>query len=84
MLALRSTTRQFAICGRGSARLFHSTAPRAVKIGDALPDVELFEDSPGNKVSIFKELKGKGVIVGVPAAYCTTRIDPSFHSSRVR
>lgn len=29
------------------------------------------ESSPGNKVNLAAELKGKkGVIVGVPAAYC--------------
>lgn len=28
------------------------------------------EGSPGNKVNLFNELKGNGVIVGVPAAYC--------------
>lgn len=52
-----------------SARGFHASAPAFVQVGDAIPDVELVEDSPGNKVSIAKELKGKGVIIGVPAAF---------------
>ena len=52
-----------------SVRNFHASAAALVKVGDAIPDVELVEDSPGNKVSIAKELKGKGVIIGVPAAF---------------
>lgn len=34
-----------------------------------MPDVELAENSPGNKLSLAKELKGKGLIIGVPAAF---------------
>lgn len=50
------------IAGR---RLFHATAPAFVKVGDKLPNVELMENSPGNKVSIAEELKtGKGLIIG--------------------
>lgn len=43
---------------------FHSSAPAFVKVGDKIPDVELMEGSPGNKVSIAEELKGKGLIIG--------------------
>jgi 2-Cys peroxiredoxin 5 len=52
-----------------SARKFHASAPAFVKVGDAIPNVDLVEDSPGNKVSIAYELRGKGVIIGVPAAF---------------
>ena len=52
-----------------AARNFHASTPAFVKVGDAIPNVELVEDSPGNKVSIANELKGKGVIIGVPAAF---------------
>lgn len=55
-----------------SARGFHASAAAFVKVGDAIPDVQLVEDSPGNKVSIAKELKGKGVVIGVPAAFSKT------------
>ncbi|KAK5124519.1 hypothetical protein LTR85_001736 [Meristemomyces frigidus] len=48
---------------------FHATARPLVQVGDAVPDIELMEDSPGNKVSIARELKGKGLIIGVPAAF---------------
>ena len=40
-----------------------------VKVGDPIPSVELVEGSPGNKVNLAKELKGKGLIIGVPAAF---------------
>lgn len=41
-----------------------------VQVGDAVPDVELHEDSPGNKVNLAKELaEGEGLIIGVPAAF---------------
>lgn len=50
-------------------RSFHASTPAFVKVGDAIPDVELMENSPGNKVSIAKELKGKALIIGVPAAF---------------
>jgi len=53
----------------GAARTFQSSARANVKVGDAIPDIELVETSPGNKVNIAKELQGKGIIVGVPAAF---------------
>jgi hypothetical protein len=87
MFALRTEVRSAARhCSlRASLSHFHSSAPRLVKIGDALPDVEVMESSPGNKVNIFTELKGKGLIIGVPAAYCKTLNDltpiPPFHPS---
>ena len=41
-----------------------------VQQGDSIPDVDLYEDSPGNKVNLSKELaSGKGLVIGVPAAY---------------
>lgn len=51
-----------SVAGR---RLFHASAPAFVKVGDKLPDVELVEGSPGNKVNLAKELTGKGVIIGM-------------------
>ncbi|GFF77223.1 peroxiredoxin-5, mitochondrial [Aspergillus udagawae] len=59
--------------------LFHSTAPAFVQKGDAIPDLDvLVESSPGNKINLAEELKGKGVIVGVPAAF-----SPACSSSHV-
>jgi hypothetical protein len=52
------------------ARLFHSTSPLAVAVGDSIPNVELMESSPGNKVNLAHLLqKGKGLVIGVPAAF---------------
>jgi 2-Cys peroxiredoxin 5 len=74
--------------------LFHSTAPAFVQKGDAIPDLDvLVESSPGNKVNLAKELKGKGVVIGVPAAFSTfvalsleplhlTRIQSDMRSTR--
>ncbi|KAK3657567.1 hypothetical protein LTR56_002342 [Elasticomyces elasticus] len=65
-------------------RSYHATRSMAVQINDAIPDVELMENSPGNKVSIAKELKGKGVIIGVPAAFspsCSESHIPGYINS---
>jgi 2-Cys peroxiredoxin 5 len=43
--------------------------------------LDLVEDSPGNKVNLANELKGKGVIIGVPAAFspaCSASHIPGF------
>jgi len=57
-----------------------------VKAGDSIPTVELVEKSPGNKVSLAKELaSGKGLIVGVPAAFspsCSARHVPGYINSK--
>ena len=51
-------------------RAFHATRPASVNVGDHVPDFELVEESPGNKVNLSKALaKGKGLIIGVPAAF---------------
>jgi 2-Cys peroxiredoxin 5 len=55
-----------------AARQFHSTPRAFVKVGDALPDVDLHEDSPANKVNLVKEYGtgiANGVVIGVPAAF---------------
>lgn len=45
-----------------------------VKVGDKIPDVDLNESSPGDKVNLAKELAtGKGLIIGVPAAFSESR-----------
>lgn len=59
--------------------LFHSTARRGVKANDPVPDLEvLVEGSPGNGVNLAKELRGKGIIIGVPAAF-----SPSCSNSHI-
>jgi len=47
-----------------------------VNVGDSIPSVELHDGSPGAKVDLSKDLaKGKGLIIGVPAAF-----SPSPHA----
>lgn len=59
-----------ALARRAPIRSFGSTSARSVQVGDAIPNVELMEDSPGNKVNLKDDLaKGKGLIIGVPAAF---------------
>jgi len=57
-----------------------------VKVGDKIPDVTLYEAAPDKKVSIAKELaSGKGVIVGVPAAFspgCSNSHIPGYINSK--
>lgn len=70
--ARRLLTAQPRACGpvpHVLARNFHASRRALISVGDAIPDVELMENSPGNKLSIAKELKGKGLIIGVPAAF---------------
>ncbi|KAF2760154.1 Redoxin [Pseudovirgaria hyperparasitica] len=67
-----------------AARCFHSTARRFVKAGDTIPDVPLMENSPGNTVSLAKELSGNGIIIGVPAAFspsCSESHIPGYINS---
>ncbi|KAL8732919.1 MAG: hypothetical protein Q9181_003786 [Wetmoreana brouardii] len=65
-------------------RTFTTTSPAFVGVGDRIPDIELVEGSPGNKVNLAKELKGKGVIIGVPAAFspsCSAAHIPGYLNS---
>lgn len=81
----RAPTAAAAASTSSIRRQFLHATPRAfVKVGDAIPDLEvLVEDSPGNKLSLAKELAStpKAVIVGVPAAFsgaCSTTHVPGY------
>ncbi|MCJ1450681.1 hypothetical protein MMC28_001014 [Mycoblastus sanguinarius] len=55
-----------------------------VKVGDKIPNVDLVEGSPGDKVNLSTELKGKGLIIGVPAAFspsCSATHIPGYVNS---
>ena len=63
-----------ALPHRHPKRPFHAQpfGGQRVQAGDAVPDVELMEHSPGNKVSLATELRnsgGRGLVIGVPAAF---------------
>lgn len=62
MLAARRIPAALARPACPLAAHFHASARAFVRVGDAVPDVELMEASPGNKISIAKELKGKGLV----------------------
>lgn len=80
MLALRRTASHPCRAAAASTRSFHFSPRLRVKVGDAVPDVELMEGTPGTKVSLAKELSsGRGIIVGVPAAYSS---NASIQTSR--
>lgn len=62
--------KQFSKPLLSSTRQFHATAAIMVKAGDSIPNVELVEGAPDKKVNIANELSsGKGLIIGVPAAF---------------
>jgi len=83
---LRSGTLARARALNGVRRPFHATIRTPIQIGDRIPDIDLMEASPGNKVSIAQQLptgqgKGKGLIIGVPAAFspsCSERHIPGY------
>ncbi|KAF2649400.1 AhpC/TSA family protein [Lophiostoma macrostomum CBS 122681] len=63
---------------------FSTSGVRSVAVGDRIPNVELMEGSPGNKVNIAKELEGKGLVIGVPAAFspsCSENHIPGYINS---
>jgi hypothetical protein len=71
---LRSAIRLPAKTSTVRCASFHTSRYLAINVGDSLPDVELMEDSPGNKVNLSKEFAkdgGKGIVIGVPAAFST-------------
>jgi 2-Cys peroxiredoxin 5 len=73
--------RRLALNGvRGATRSFHSSRPAFVKVGDAIPDLNvLAEGSPGNKVNLAEEIgSGKALIIGVPAAF--SKCCPSYRA----
>ena len=52
------------------ARNFHLSAMAPVAVGDQVPAVTLFEDSPGGKVELASLCAGKKVVIfGVPGAF---------------
>ncbi|CAG9129250.1 hypothetical protein JYU34_008412 [Plutella xylostella] len=54
-----------------TARSIHTTLrAMAIKVGDTIPSIDLFEDSPANKVNIAELSSGKKVVLfAVPGAF---------------
>ncbi|CAH6793632.1 peroxiredoxin-5, mitochondrial [Phodopus roborovskii] len=69
---------------RSGARSFSSASVTMapIKVGDAIPSVEVFEGEPGKKVNLAELFKGKkGVLFGVPGAFtpgCSKNHLPGF------
>ncbi|KIX00764.1 uncharacterized protein Z518_09829 [Rhinocladiella mackenziei CBS 650.93] len=82
---LRSVTSARLSPSTPFVKSFSSTAAIMVKQGDSIPNIDLFEDSPGNKVNLSKELSsGKGLVIGVPAAFspaCSDTHVPGYIAS---
>ncbi|KIW69025.1 hypothetical protein PV04_04929 [Phialophora macrospora] len=82
---LRSSTSLRTASSKPFIRSFSSTPAIMVKEGDSIPNIDLYEDSPGNKVNLSQELaSGKGVVIGVPAAFspsCSDTHVPGYIAS---
>jgi 2-Cys peroxiredoxin 5 len=62
--------RRLALGASRTSRAFHSSSRAFIKVGDKLPNLDvLVENSPGNKVNLSETIKGKALIIGVPAAF---------------
>ena len=62
--------RRLALSASRAPRTFHSSSRAFIKVGDKLPNLDvLVESSPGNKVNLSEAIKGKALIIGVPAAF---------------
>lgn len=78
-MASRSLFRRLTLSASRSSRSFSSTSRAFIKVGDKLPNLDvLVENSPGNKVNLAEAIKGKALIIGVPAAF-----SPSCSESHV-
>lgn len=61
-----------------STRSFHASACSFIRVGEKLPNLDvLVESSPGNKVNLSDSIKGKALLIGVPAAF--SMLDSSHH-----
>jgi 2-Cys peroxiredoxin 5 len=68
-MASINAIRRVALAAR-PARSFHSSARSLIQVGDKIPNLDvLVENSPGNKVNLAEQIKGKALIIGVPAAF---------------
>ena len=69
-MASTNVFRRAALTARIPARTFHSSSRAFIQVGDKLPNLDvLVENSPGNKVNLTEAIKGKALIIGVPAAF---------------
>ncbi|XP_015118968.1 peroxiredoxin-5, mitochondrial [Diachasma alloeum] len=83
----RFVSRAISVAGRSTFSCFTRSlhvSPRnmVIAVGDKVPAVDLYEDSPANKVNLAKTAAGKKIIVfGVPGAFtpgCSKTHLPGF------
>jgi 2-Cys peroxiredoxin 5 len=69
-MASNTALRRLALNASQTSRSFHSSSRAFIKVGDKIPNLDvLVESSPGNKVNLSEAIKGKALIIGVPAAF---------------
>ncbi len=69
-MASTTALRRLVINASRPIRSFHTSQRASVKVGDSIPNLDvLAEGSPGNKVNLSEAIPGKGLIIGVPAAF---------------
>ena len=70
MMACRTALPTLFRTAARPSRAFHGSARAFINVGDKIPDLDvLVENSPGNKVKLSEQMTGKGLIIGVPAAF---------------
>ena len=85
-LTMASTTaiRRLALNASRTSRSFHSSSRSFIKVGDKIPNLDvLVENSPGNKVNLSEAIKGKALIIGVPAAFSTSNFSLMLMTNRL-
>lgn len=82
MLKAQSIARPIFRYNSTITRSFSTSFAKMVKVGDSIPSVELAETTPGTKINLEKELaSGKGLIIGVPAAFSMSSRGYFIHHS---
>lgn len=81
MISFASSSRFMLRCSRS----FSTSSSRNIAVGDKLPDITVFEETPGGKVELGSLFAGKkGVLFGVPGAFtpgCSATHVPGYLSN---
>lgn len=84
-ITARSFLARSAISTTRQTRSFHQCFPKFINAGETIPNTTVFEDSPGNKLSLTDAFNGKkSVIIGVPGAFspaCSASHVPGYLSN---
>lgn len=84
-MAFTMALRRLSLNASRPARSFHSSARTSIKVGDRLPNLDvLVENSPGNKVNLSELVSGRGLLIGVPAAFSKHAFLGNLNDIRIR